>query len=77
MRRTLPRAHDLDPVEAGAVEGEGALDGDADAAADLADGEVRGHALSPLADDDAGEDLDAVLVAIEDLGVDAHGVAVR
>jgi len=64
---------DLDLVEPRAVEHEHALDTDVEA--HLAHGEGASKPRAVLLDDDALEDLDAVLVALDDLVVDANGVA--
>ena len=57
----------------GRVQRERALD--ADAEADLADGEGFAHAIALAADDDTLEDLDARAGALDDLDVDLDGVA--
>ena len=56
-------AIDLHFVHARRVDRENALDGLA--VADAADGEGRVQAVATAADDDAGEDLDALLVALD------------
>src|SRR5262249_54019720 len=65
--------HDLDLVEARAVEHENTLD--AHVETHLADGERAAEPGAVLLDDHPLEDLDAVLVALDDLVVDADGVA--
>ena len=60
-------------VHAGRMQRENALH--ALAIADAADAERLVQAGAALADDYAGENLDAFLVAFHDFGVDAHGVA--
>ena len=57
----------------GRVHREGALD--ADAEADLADGERLADAIALAPDDDALEDLDARAGALDDLDVDLERVA--
>ena len=64
--------HDLDPVDARAVDRVGPLD--ADAEADLADREGLAQAGALAADHDALEDLDAGTVALDDPGVHLDGV---
>src|SRR3954467_4369352 len=64
--------HDLDLLDDRGVHREGALD--ADAEADLADGEGLADAAALTADDDALEDLDARAVALDHADVDLHGV---
>src|SRR6185436_10629671 len=66
-------AHHLDAVDRRRVEREDALD--ADAARHLARGEGLADAAALPADDDALEDLDALLVAFHHLDVHAHGVS--
>ena len=53
--------------------GEGALD--ADAMAHTADGEAGAGPAGSDADDDTFEDLDALTVALDDFGVNAHRIA--
>src|SRR5690606_21817336 len=69
----LAEAAHLDAGEAGRLERENALDGDA--VRNLADGEGGRDTRAATLDDDAGEGLDALLVAFDDLEVDADGVA--
>src|SRR5512143_3897803 len=66
-------AHDLDRLDHLGMEGEDALD--ADAERDLADREGGLGPAAALADDVAAEDLDALLVAFPDDDVDLDGVA--
>src|SRR3990170_309040 len=68
-------ADDLDLLDARRVDLEGALD--ADAGAQRAHGDRAGDAAAAQAHDRALEDLDALAVALDDLGRDAHGVAGR
>src|SRR6478609_10688098 len=63
---------DLDLLDVGRVDREHALD--ALAVADAADGEVLVDAAAFVGDDDAGENLDALLVTFTDLGVDTDAV---
>src|SRR5262249_52390718 len=65
--------HDLDLLDARRVQREDALD--ADAVRDLADRERGARAAAVLADDDALEHLDALLVAFLDQRVNANAVA--
>ena len=67
------RAHDFDLLNRRRVQREDALD--ALAERHLADGERRARAAAVQADDDAFEDLDALLVALAHLHVHADGVA--
>ncbi len=55
------------------MEWEDALD--ADAVADAADREVGVDTAALLAQDDSLEHLDALPLALDDLGVHAHGIA--
>src|SRR5579859_1380249 len=66
-------AHDLDLVNARRVEQIGALD--ADIVRDTADGEGAVEPRAAQMNDDALEDLDTLAIALDDLGVHAHGVA--
>src|SRR5436190_5235020 len=65
--------HDLDPLDARRVQREDALD--ADAVRDLPDREGGARTAAVLADHDALEDLDALLVAFLDQRVNANAVA--
>src|SRR5690242_19021518 len=65
--------NDLDLLEARGVQHENALHPDVEA--HLADRERRAQAGAVALDDDAPEDLDAELVALDDLVVDGDGVA--
>src|SRR4030067_3406798 len=69
----LTVAQHLDPVYAWAVNREHALD--ADTVAHLPYREHGASLALPVSDDDALEDLDALLVTLLDLRVDADGVA--
>ena len=66
-------ANDFDLINARAVQRERALH--ANAARELAHGEVGDEALLAFADDHAFEDLDSLLVAFDDLCVDADGIS--
>src|SRR3972149_8689313 len=66
-------AHDLDLLDARRVDLESALD--ADAGAQRAHGDRASDPAPAQAHDRALEDLDALAVALDDLGRDAHGVA--
>ena len=72
-RRTSPRVTTSILAMVGRVHREGALD--ADAVADLADGEGLAEARALAADDGALEDLDALLGALDDPHVDLQRVA--
>src|SRR6478735_8122454 len=65
--------HDLDLLDDRGVDREGALD--ADAEADLANGEGLADTVALAADGDALEDLDAGARALDDLDVDLQRVA--
>src|SRR5947199_256443 len=68
----VPRVHHLDPLEPGGGERERPLD--TDAVGDAPDGEAGPRALAAPPDDHALEDLDALLLALDDPHVHAHGV---
>src|SRR5204863_8471611 len=74
LRATHRGPHgDLDLVDARGVHREDALD--ADAVGHLADGEGLAVLATATTKDRAFEHLDALLVALDDLHVHAHGVA--
>src|SRR6478609_4900965 len=64
---------DLDLLDVRRVDREHALD--ALAVADAADGEILVDAAALVGDDDAGENLDALLVTFTDLGVHTDAIA--
>ena len=72
-RRTLPRRFTLIDGDAGAVQGENAFHGNV--VGNLADREGLGDSVAAALDDHAGEGLDALFGAFDDLEVDADGVA--
>src|SRR5262249_45668662 len=65
-------AHDFHALDARRVQGEGPLD--AHAVGDAADGEGGPRPFAALADDDALERLQPLLLALDDFHVHAHGV---
>src|SRR6476659_6971570 len=67
--------NDLDLLDARAVDLEGPLD--ADAGGDPADGDRPGDAAAAQAHDGPLEDLDALAVALDDLGRHLDGIAGR
>lgn len=64
---------DLDLVDAGRIQHERALD--ADVVRDAPDGELGVDAATIPANHNAFEDLDALFVALDDLGMHTNGVA--
>src|SRR5207253_6640710 len=69
--RTPP--FDFDLVDAGGVNGENTFH--TFAVADAADGEIFVQTTAAASDHNAGEHLDAFLVAFHNFGMDAHAVA--